>query len=332
MTRPSEAVRARLRLTDEERAEVDAGVNDPNGEAKQVEWLDPGPDPLGMNWGWLQEPEAQAVGRTASPTDVPNILSLSGARHSRAVRQRAFRIAGLAAALLVAAVGAWAALRGSRGELLEQNITAWATQKLEPAADGIHIAAPADDREPNEQPLINSIDRPRDVERPTAPNIYAPISIQDQLVVPVVPPNTTPQPLSERPLRTVVQTIRPGSLFYIEFTTASTPTTGTAVLVRTRPEPWQRLRDEVAVRPVDGTCYYGPLKMEEGGVDYLVILSDRTSTPLLATVDRALSIATSGSLDELRPRLARALKAAGHGWYGLQRIEVRPEPTRVPRP
>lgn len=56
----SEVVRERIRLTDEEHAEVDAKLNDPNWVPRKVEWLDAGRDPFGMDWEWLSPTRSEA--------------------------------------------------------------------------------------------------------------------------------------------------------------------------------------------------------------------------------------------------------------------------------
>ena len=48
--KPSELLGA-ASFTDEERAEVDARLNDPNRVPRKVEWLNPGRQPLGHELG-----------------------------------------------------------------------------------------------------------------------------------------------------------------------------------------------------------------------------------------------------------------------------------------
>lgn len=62
--KPSELLRQRLRLTDEERAEIDARLNDPNRTPRKVEWLGAGCDPLGMDWEWLKGSEPETPSET----------------------------------------------------------------------------------------------------------------------------------------------------------------------------------------------------------------------------------------------------------------------------
>ncbi|GIW88272.1 MAG: hypothetical protein KatS3mg108_2596 [Isosphaeraceae bacterium] len=56
--RQSELVLERLRLTEDRRAAIDSRLADPNYVPRQVDWLDAGPDPFGMDWDWLTEPPA----------------------------------------------------------------------------------------------------------------------------------------------------------------------------------------------------------------------------------------------------------------------------------
>ena len=58
-TTRAELLRERLRLTDQERAELEIELNDPNRVPREVKWLDDGPDPFGMNWEWAEPAERE---------------------------------------------------------------------------------------------------------------------------------------------------------------------------------------------------------------------------------------------------------------------------------
>jgi hypothetical protein len=226
----------------------------------------------------------------------------------------------------VVAFGTWAVLARGRGPIREQDVAAWVTQRLEPDGGGIRIAAPAGDDESAEEPLIRGIDRPQDAPSPASPNVYAPLRVQEQLVIRELPSSRVPSPGAGRPLRSVVEDVRPGSLFYLEFTTASTPSPGSAVVARFRDGSWGLLADEVEVSPDDRTAYFGPIKMEEGRAEYFVVLADRAGESLLSTVAGTLPRGGGAASDPdgWKSRLAASLGAAGHGWYAIQRIETRP--------
>lgn len=203
------------------------------------------------------------------------------------------------------------------------------TQRLEPGAGGIRIAAPAGDEEA-EAPVLKGLDRPQDAVAPSTPNVYAPLRIQEQLVIRELPPGTTPAPPSQAPVRSVAEKVHPGELFYLEFTTASAASSGSAVVAVLRGGVWSLLSEELAVSPADRTAYIGPLRMDDDGASYFVILSDRTSTPLLTTASLTLSAGDGAAptQESLRAKIAGALKEAGHAWYGVQRIDVVPESGR----
>jgi hypothetical protein len=85
------------------------------------------------------------------------------------------------------------------------------------------------------------------------------------------------------------------------------------------------LWDEVPVAAAEGTAYFGPIKMGEADASYFVVLADRTSRPLLASVAGAIPEGDAGGVDpgSWREALGPELQAAGHRWFGVQRIDVR---------
>lgn len=52
MTKQPGSPREQWRLTEDERAELEARLSDPERPAREVDWVDDGPDPFGMDWRW----------------------------------------------------------------------------------------------------------------------------------------------------------------------------------------------------------------------------------------------------------------------------------------
>lgn len=318
----------------EDIGEIEKRLAEPSESARETSWRDD-PDPFGRDWDWLQGLEegrerAPRPGdvNSVEPTGPSEVIPLAPRPGAPGVARRLLWVSGIAASLVAAAFGTWSVFR--RGPIQERDVAAWVTERLEPGAGGIRIAAPAGGDDEAEAPVLKGLDRPLDALAPSAPNVYAPLRIQEQLVIPEVAPHAAPGLPARAPVRSVAESVHPGSLFYLEFTTASAPSIGSAVVVVLRGGVWSLLSDELAVSPADKTAYIGPLKMDDDGASYFVILADRTSTPLLTTASRAVAAGDGAAptQEALRSRITDALKEAGHSWYGIQRIEVRPESRR----
>jgi hypothetical protein len=190
----------------------------------------------------------------------------------------------------------------------------------------VRIAAPAGGDEQATQPLVRNFDLPRDADLPQNPNVYAPLRIQEQLTIPEIPEGSVPDP-SRLPVRTLVDSALPGSLFYLSFSTSSAQSPGSAVVVATRGGSFKLLWEEVSVLPREGTGYFGPIRMGESASSYFVIVADRTATPLLTTVANLIAKgdARDGNAEALKRVVSAALQDAGHRWFGVQQIDVRPE-------
>ncbi len=338
MKTPSERFHDLMRsIGPEQMAQIEQKMEELSSSPGEVAWRDD-PDPFGRDWDWLHGPE-QGRERSARPVDENSVARagpgevLSPARRPvvPAAGRRLLWVSGIAASIAAAAFGTWTVLR--RGPIHERDVAAWVTQRLEPGVGGIRIAAPAGEDEVG-APVLKGLDRPQDALAPSTPNVYAPLRIQDQLVVSEVPPPVAPGLPAQAPVRSVAESVHPGALFYLEFTTASTTSPGSAVVVVSRGGAWSLLSDEVEVTPADKTAYIGPLRMDENGASYFVILADRTSTPLLTTTAKALARGDGAPLSQetLRAKITALLKEAGHTWYGIQRIEVRPESRREQAP
>jgi hypothetical protein len=328
MKTPSERLREHLRaFSDERLAEIDRQAREP-GPAPPQPAAREDSDPFGRGWEWLYGRGDAAPARPESPDargaePGPEVLPFAASTPTATRRRWMAWASGIAAS--AAAIGTWLASR--HGPLRERDVAAWVVRKMEAGADGgVRIAAPADDGAEAEEPVIRGIDRPGDAVPPSAPNVYAPLRVQDQLVVPELAPGTVPLATSGRPLRSLVENVRPGSLFYLEFSTAATESPGTAAVVRTGPGPWRLMQDEVDINPAEGTSYFGPLKMGDGPSDYLLVLADRSGTPLIATLAGLMPTGPGDAADveAWKSRLARALGRAGHSWYAVRRIEARP--------
>ena len=111
MTTRAELLRERLRLTDQERAELKIELNDPNRVPREVKWLDDGPDPFGMNWEWVELPKEdtnidplsppKAVTSDTSRTQSFEVISdKNSSRHIR-IHRWLLSISAVAASLLL---------------------------------------------------------------------------------------------------------------------------------------------------------------------------------------------------------------------------------------
>ena len=100
----------------------------------------------------------------------------------------------------------------------------------------------------------------------------------------------------------------------LAFSSASTPSPGTAVVVSLKGGSLRPLWEEVPVSPAEVTGYFGPIKMGEGEASYFVVVSDRASTPLLTSVVDSLPKggASKGDPESWKRGLGPALEAAGH--------------------
>lgn len=337
----SERFRELLDGIGEERlAEIDGMLNDPGYAPQQVP-LRNDPDPFGRSWDWVPGPEDAGSHRAEMPrsevrgdrpdgpgVEAPGVVPFRPAR-MRPRTRRLLWATGVAASFALVACGTWAFLAARRGQLREESIAAWVSHRLVPGADGVGIAAPAEDDERDRSPLRMGADRPVDAKPPAASGIYAPMRIQEQLLVPEVPAGGA---MPARPIPTVTEDVRAGSVFYLEFSAASTPTAGTAVVAKLRPGPEHLLWQEVPVDPRDVTGYFGPLKMGDDEAEYLVVVADRAAAPLLSTVARALGSRGGDPLDPdaWKARLSDSLRRAGHEWFAVQRIQVRPLPRAAP--
>lgn len=302
-------------FTEERLAAIDKKLDDPNHVPREVAWRDD-PDPFGRDWDWLENPNRERV-VAPSRRDAPQSIRISP-------RRRLLWIAGIAASIACVSAITWWGLRPRPFQ--EFRVAAWVGERLETDAGGVRIAAPAGDDEKAEEPLIRNIDRPRDAASPSSPGIYAPMRVQEQLAIPDVPETIPPGAISRPPSRPLVEHVRPGSLFYLEFTTASTPSPGSVVVLSLKDGAWRLLWEEMAITPAEGTCYFGPIKMGDVGARYFLVLADRTTTPLLNTVAAALPSRSDHDVDPdaMRARLSDALKKTGHTWFAVQSVETRP--------
>ena len=299
----------------EQLAAIDRRLEDPSFRPRAGVFRDD-PDPFGREWDWLEGPSREGA-------VAPGRRDVLQARPPWS-RGRLLWAAGIAASILCIATVGWWGLR-QRG-LQELRVAAWVGERLEMDGGGVRIAAPAGDDEKAEEPLIRNLDRPRDAASPSSPGIYAPLRIQEQLAIPDVPDRLRPGAINRPPPRRLVEHVRPGSLFYLEFTTASTPSPGSAVVLSLKDGAWRLLWEEVAVTPAEGTCYYGPIRMGDVGARYFVVLADRTTTPLLNTVAAAMPSRAGPDVDPeaMKARLSEALGKAGHAWFAVQSVETRP--------
>lgn len=304
-------------LTDERCDAIDREVADPNYVPEPVGWLDD-PDPLGRDWDWLEGPREE-IESSSSPSvggeglDVPR---------SRSFKRAALWTVAVAASVFISAAGLWAAL-GRREVIREQQMAAWVGQKFTVRGGTIAIAAAPGDEEADRPPAVLSADRPLDAPPQAQPNVYAPLRIQEQLVVPVA----TGESGLASPLASVTEKVPAGAIFYLEFSAAGIGSPGTAAAIRLAPEPSGVLAQEVPVGPSEWTSSIGPLSQQAAEADYLVVVAGRGAKPLVETLRRAWHEAGPGGIDAeaAKLRIAKALEAAGHGWYGLQRIRVESE-------
>lgn len=316
MTTPPDRFRELLDgISDERLAAIDRKLDDPNSSPREVAWRDD-PDPFGRAWDWLGGSNREGI---AGPSrrDAPQTIRITR-------RRRLLWVAGIAASVACVSAVAWWA-RGPRS-IQESRVAAWVGERLETDGGGVRIAAPAGDDEKAEEPLIRNLDRPRDAASPSSPGIYAPLRIQEQLAIPDVPDTLRPGAIVPPPPHPLVEHVRPGSLFYLEFTTASTPSPGSAVVLSVKDGKWRLLWEEVPVTPAEGTCYYGPIRMGDVGARYFVVLADRTTTPLLNTVAATMPGRAGPDVDPdaMKARLSEAIRKAGHAWFAVQSVETRP--------
>jgi hypothetical protein len=161
-----------------------------------------------------------------------------------------------------------------------------------------------------------------------SPSVLAPVAVQEALEIPEVPEGTDPGALSGKPIATVRTKVAPGSMFYIKFKTSGSESDGTAVAIRLSPNSWKLLWEETAASAEAALNVLGPIKARAETEEFVLVAADKTSTPLLQTVASCLPAGTSvpRQTEVWRPRLAEALKRAGHRWFALQRIRVESAP------
>jgi hypothetical protein len=318
MKSPDEHLREALRsMSPEDLAEIDRQLADSDDATGHVEWLED-PDPFGRSWDWIER-RRQAAG------DGPRKRLAVTPPVVRPIRSRSrgyLWASGVAASIFVLAAGAWS-LFGTREAIREQQMAVWVGQKFTVRGGTIAIAAAPGDEEADRPPAVLSADRPLDAPPQAQPNVYAPLRIQEQLVVPVA---TGTSGLAS-PLASVTEKVPAGAIFYLEFSAAGIGSPGTAAAIRLAPEPSGVLAQEVPVGPSEWTSSIGPLSPQAAEADYLVVVAGRGAKPLVETLRRAWYEAGPGGTDAeaAKLRIAKALEAAGHAWYGLQRIRVESE-------
>jgi hypothetical protein len=304
----------------EQIAEIEKRMEELKTSPREVSWRED-PDPFGQDWAWVEGAKSSQQAMTSPRVD-PVITTIPW-------RRRLLWASGIAASLAALAFGAWAALPRKLA-IREQSLAAWVAHKLVPNGGGLSLTAAPEDEDSDRSPMTTGVDRPLDAKPPAQPNIYAPIRIQEQLVIP-----TLSDPVTKgvaRPVPTVTEKARSGALFYLEFSSAGARGEGSAVAIRVGPGFAEVLAQEVPFGASDVTSYLGPLKMADVENSYLVIIADRRSVSLLDTVAATLPRGNSSPEDGAawRFELAAALMKAGHEWYGLQRIIVQPEAAPVP--
>jgi hypothetical protein len=271
-----------------------------------------------MDWLWLD--------RADDPDASPGPRRADLGSTSISWRPRLLWASSVAASIAAAVLGGWYLL--SPGPIRDVPVAAWTSHRLVPGGDGVSLTAAPGDEDADRSPLVVGGERPLEANPPSQPNIYAPLRVQKQLILQGGPGAGAAGGV----IRSVSESVRPGSLFYLEFSTVGSRGEGTAVAIRLIPGPSEAVPQEVPFRPGDGTSYIGPLEVGGGEAEYLVVIADRRDEPLLETVRVALGRGRAPMGDDaaLREKIADALERAGHRWYGLQRIKVKPEDARVP--